>query len=133
ILQTVTDHPVEVIKIHSLPSWWGAIGNKHEQIYIYLGTLVPEPFSTELCMLKVYRCKDSLKEDLQGSALIISHADAKRCLEVVEKGKLPEVILNEEPAWCHHLKFTKQLHTHTHTKKKKKKKKEAKKRSCRTL
>uniref|UniRef100_A0A8C5Z8E7 UDP-N-acetylglucosamine transferase subunit ALG13 n=1 Tax=Marmota marmota marmota TaxID=9994 RepID=A0A8C5Z8E7_MARMA len=109
ILQTVTDHPVEVIKTHSLPSWWEAIGNKHEQIYIYLGILVPEPFSTELCMLKVYRCKDSLKGDFQGSALIISHADAKRCLEVVEKGKLPVVILNEEPA-CNHLKLAKQLH-----------------------
>ncbi|XP_037687380.1 UDP-N-acetylglucosamine transferase subunit ALG13 homolog [Choloepus didactylus] len=88
----------------------------YNQLILQIGraTVVPEPFSTESFTLDVYRYKNSLKEDLQKADLVISHAGAGSCLEILEKGKPLVVVINEKLMNNHQLELAKQLHKEGH-------------------
>uniref|UniRef100_A0A8C5WSP8 UDP-N-acetylglucosamine transferase subunit ALG13 n=1 Tax=Laticauda laticaudata TaxID=8630 RepID=A0A8C5WSP8_LATLA len=70
------------------------------RIYLVLqvgrGKECPDSFSTGTFTLEVFRFKSSLSEDVKKADLIISHAGAGSCLEVLEAGKPLLVVINDK-------------------------------------
>ncbi|XP_072482688.1 UDP-N-acetylglucosamine transferase subunit ALG13-like isoform X2 [Notamacropus eugenii] len=64
--------------------------------------------------LQSQRFKNSLKEDMKRSDLIISHAGAGSCLEALEEGKPLVVVVNEKLMDNHQLELARQLHKEGH-------------------
>uniref|UniRef100_A0A8C5RZG8 UDP-N-acetylglucosamine transferase subunit ALG13 n=1 Tax=Laticauda laticaudata TaxID=8630 RepID=A0A8C5RZG8_LATLA len=60
------------------------------------GKECPDSFSTGTFTLEVFRFKSSLSEDVKKADLIISHAGAGSCLEVLEAGKPLLVVINDK-------------------------------------
>ncbi|XP_044740506.1 UDP-N-acetylglucosamine transferase subunit ALG13 homolog [Chrysoperla carnea] len=70
--------------------------------------------STELNIdgisVEYYRYKDSIQEDILESDLIISHAGAGTCLEVLQAGKTFLAVINEELMDNHQLELAEEFH-----------------------
>lgn len=78
------------------------------------GTIVPP--SGLICDVQVeyFRFKDSITEDIQRADLIISHAGAGSCLEVLGARKPLLVVINEDLMNNHQLELAQQLHEDRH-------------------
>ncbi|XP_061455026.1 putative bifunctional UDP-N-acetylglucosamine transferase and deubiquitinase ALG13 [Rhineura floridana] len=73
------------------------------------GTVCPVSTSTPTFTLEVFRFKNSLSEDVQTTDLVISHAGAGSCLEVLEAGKPLLVVVNDKLMDNHQLELARQL------------------------
>ncbi|XP_026534367.1 putative bifunctional UDP-N-acetylglucosamine transferase and deubiquitinase ALG13 [Notechis scutatus] len=78
------------------------------------GKECPDSFSTATFTLEVFRFKSSLSEDVKKADLIISHAGAGSCLEVLEAGKPLLVVINDKLMDNHQLELARQLHKEGH-------------------
>ncbi|XP_032084419.1 putative bifunctional UDP-N-acetylglucosamine transferase and deubiquitinase ALG13 [Thamnophis elegans] len=74
------------------------------------GKECPDSFSTATFTLEVFRFKSSLSEDVKKADLVISHAGAGSCLEVLEAGKPLLVVINDKLMDNHQLELARQLH-----------------------
>ncbi|KAM8965833.1 UDP-N-acetylglucosamine transferase subunit ALG13-like [Sarcophilus harrisii] len=86
------------------------LGYRKLVLQIGKGKVVPDSFASTSFSLIVYRYKNSLKEDIKRSDLIISHAGAGSCLEILGEGKPLVVVVNEKLMDNHQLELAKQLH-----------------------
>ncbi|XP_027691236.1 UDP-N-acetylglucosamine transferase subunit ALG13 homolog isoform X2 [Vombatus ursinus] len=86
------------------------LGYRKLVLQIGRGRVVPDSFASTSFSLIVYRYKNSLKEDIKRSDLIISHAGAGSCLEALEEGKPLVVVVNEKLMDNHQLELARQLH-----------------------
>ncbi|XP_028570549.2 UDP-N-acetylglucosamine transferase subunit ALG13 [Podarcis muralis] len=73
------------------------------------GTVCPVSTSTPTFTLEVFRFKNSLSEDVQTADLVISHAGAGSCLEVLEAGTPLLVVVNDKLMDNHQLELARQL------------------------
>ncbi|XP_053130078.1 putative bifunctional UDP-N-acetylglucosamine transferase and deubiquitinase ALG13 [Hemicordylus capensis] len=73
------------------------------------GAVCPDSVSTATFTLDVFRFKNSLSEDVQKADLVISHAGAGSCLEVLEAGKPLLVVVNDKLMDNHQLELARQL------------------------
>ncbi|XP_063362716.1 UDP-N-acetylglucosamine transferase subunit ALG13 homolog [Cydia amplana] len=64
--------------------------------------------------LHLYKYKDSLDEDIMNADLVISHAGAGTCLEVLEANKPLLVVVNEDLMDNHQLELAEQLQVDGH-------------------
>ncbi|XP_063169430.1 UDP-N-acetylglucosamine transferase subunit ALG13 homolog [Candoia aspera] len=78
------------------------------------GKECPDSFSTATFTLEVFRFKNSLSEDVERAELVISHAGAGSCLEVLEAGKPLLVVINDKLMDNHQLELARQLHKDGH-------------------
>ncbi|XP_070807834.1 UDP-N-acetylglucosamine transferase subunit ALG13-like isoform X1 [Pituophis catenifer annectens] len=78
------------------------------------GKECPDSFSTATFTLEVFRFKSSLSEDVKKADLVISHAGAGSCLEVLEAGKPLLVVINDKLMDNHQLELARQLHKDGH-------------------
>uniref|UniRef100_A0ABM5EWB5 UDP-N-acetylglucosamine transferase subunit ALG13 n=1 Tax=Pogona vitticeps TaxID=103695 RepID=A0ABM5EWB5_9SAUR len=73
------------------------------------GAVCPDAFTTAAFTLDVFRFKNSISADVQTADLVISHAGAGSCLEVLEAGKPLLVVVNDKLMDNHQLELAKQL------------------------
>ncbi|XP_062997941.1 UDP-N-acetylglucosamine transferase subunit ALG13 homolog [Elgaria multicarinata webbii] len=78
------------------------------------GTVCPDSVSSATFILEVFRFKNSLAEDVQTADLVISHAGAGSCLEVLEARKPLLVVINDKLMDNHQLELARQLHRDGH-------------------
>nr|XP_056715376.1 UDP-N-acetylglucosamine transferase subunit ALG13 homolog [Euleptes europaea] len=78
------------------------------------GTVTPDSVCTPTFTQEVYRYKNSLFQDIQEADLIISHAGAGSCLEVLEAGKPLLVVVNDKLMDNHQLELARQLQRDGH-------------------
>ncbi|KAM6426974.1 UDP-N-acetylglucosamine transferase subunit ALG13-like isoform 1-T1 [Liasis olivaceus] len=78
------------------------------------GKECPASFSTATFTLEAFRFKNSLSEDVERADLVISHAGAGSCLEVLEAGKPLLVVINDKLMDNHQLELARQLHKDGH-------------------
>ncbi|XP_054852179.1 UDP-N-acetylglucosamine transferase subunit ALG13 homolog isoform X1 [Eublepharis macularius] len=90
------------------------LGYKRLVLQIGRGTVAPGSVSTPTFTQEVYRYKNSLSKDIQESDLVISHAGAGSCLEVLEAGKPLLVVVNDKLMNNHQLELARQLHRDGH-------------------
>ncbi|XP_038603628.1 putative bifunctional UDP-N-acetylglucosamine transferase and deubiquitinase ALG13 [Tachyglossus aculeatus] len=90
------------------------LGYRRLVLQIGKGTVAPEPFASAEFTLEVYRYKDSLKEDIQKADLVISHAGAGSCLEILEAKKPLVVVINDKLMDNHQLELAQKLHQEGH-------------------
>ncbi|XP_048370509.1 UDP-N-acetylglucosamine transferase subunit ALG13 homolog [Sphaerodactylus townsendi] len=90
------------------------LGYSRLVLQIGRGTVAPEPVRTPAFTQEVYRYKNSLLQDVQEADLIISHAGAGSCLEVLEAGKPLLVVVNDKLMDNHQLELARQLHRDGH-------------------
>ncbi|XP_061714107.1 UDP-N-acetylglucosamine transferase subunit ALG13 homolog [Cydia pomonella] len=64
--------------------------------------------------LELFKYKDSLDEDIMNADLVISHAGAGTCLEVLEANKPLLVVVNEDLMDNHQLELAEQLQVDGH-------------------
>jgi len=63
-----------------------------------------------------YDFKSTIQEDINNADLVISHAGAGSCLEVLEAGKKLLVVVNEKLMDNHQIELAKKLHENNHLK-----------------
>ncbi|XP_078402297.1 UDP-N-acetylglucosamine transferase subunit ALG13-like [Cetorhinus maximus] len=90
------------------------LGYRKLILQIGRGSVEPKPLVGTNFTLEVYRFKDSIADDIQNAALVISHAGAGSCLETLEAGKPLIVVINEKLMNNHQLELAKQLHRDSH-------------------
>ncbi|XP_067327814.1 UDP-N-acetylglucosamine transferase subunit ALG13 [Anolis sagrei] len=90
------------------------LGYRKLVLQVGRGSICPDPFSTNTFTLEVFRFKNSLTEEVQAADLVISHAGAGSCLEVLEAGKPLLVVVNDKLMDNHQLELARQLHRDGH-------------------
>uniref|UniRef100_A0A803TZN5 UDP-N-acetylglucosamine transferase subunit ALG13 n=1 Tax=Anolis carolinensis TaxID=28377 RepID=A0A803TZN5_ANOCA len=90
------------------------LGYRKLVLQVGRGSVCPDPFSTNTFTLEVFRFKNSLTEEVQAADLVISHAGAGSCLEVLEAGKPLLVVVNDKLMDNHQLELARQLHRDGH-------------------
>ncbi|XP_058010621.1 putative bifunctional UDP-N-acetylglucosamine transferase and deubiquitinase ALG13 [Ahaetulla prasina] len=90
------------------------LGCRKLVIQVGRGKECPDSFSTATFTLEVFRFKSSLSEDIKKADLVISHAGAGSCLEVLEAGKPLLVAINDKLMDNHQLELARQLHKDGH-------------------
>ncbi|KAM9470033.1 UDP-N-acetylglucosamine transferase subunit ALG13 isoform 2-T2 [Clarias gariepinus] len=78
------------------------------------GSYIPDAHSCPGLRLEAFRFKESIAENIQRADLVISHAGAGSCLEVLGAGKPLLVIINDKLMDNHQLELAKQLHADGH-------------------
>lgn len=78
------------------------------------GSLLPDPENYPHVKLKAFRFKDSIAEDIKQADLVISHAGAGSCLEVLGAGKPLLVVVNDKLMDNHQLELARRLHMDSH-------------------
>ncbi|XP_026185416.1 UDP-N-acetylglucosamine transferase subunit ALG13 homolog [Mastacembelus armatus] len=78
------------------------------------GALLPAADSCPHIRLEAFRFKDSIAEDIKQADLVISHAGAGSCLEVLGAGKPLLVVVNDKLMDNHQLELAAQLHMDSH-------------------
>ncbi|XP_044283276.1 UDP-N-acetylglucosamine transferase subunit ALG13 homolog [Varanus komodoensis] len=90
------------------------LGYNHLVLQVGRGTVCPDSVCTDTFSLEVFRFKNSLLEDVQSADLVISHAGAGSCLEVLEAKKPLLVVVNDKLMDNHQLELARQLHRDGH-------------------
>lgn len=87
-----------------------------EEITFQIGKSVVDPGIYERNGVKInmYRFKDSISDDIKNADLVISHAGAGTCLEVLEANKPLLVVVNEDLMDNHQLELAEQLQIDSH-------------------
>nr|XP_021203208.2 UDP-N-acetylglucosamine transferase subunit ALG13 homolog [Bombyx mori] len=96
--------------IHALKE----IGCKEVVIQIGNSDVDPGNFTKNEIKFTLYRFKDSILEDIKKADLVISHAGAGSCLEVLEEKKPLLVVVNEDLMDNHQLELAEQLQIDGH-------------------
>ncbi|XP_045887522.1 UDP-N-acetylglucosamine transferase subunit ALG13 homolog isoform X1 [Micropterus dolomieu] len=78
------------------------------------GSLLPAADSCPHVRLEAFRFKSSIAEDIAQADLVISHAGAGSCLEVLGAGKPLLVVVNDKLMDNHQLELARQLHMDSH-------------------
>lgn len=78
------------------------------------GSLLPAADSCPHVRLEAFRFKSSIAEDIEQADLVISHAGAGSCLEVLGAGKPLLVVVNDKLMDNHQLELARQLHMDSH-------------------
>jgi len=78
------------------------------------GPTPPPYLPTDSFTVEYYKFKPTLADDVREAALVISHAGAGTCLEVLEAGRPLLVIINEALADNHQVELASQLHQDGH-------------------
>ncbi|XP_055500161.1 putative bifunctional UDP-N-acetylglucosamine transferase and deubiquitinase ALG13 [Leucoraja erinacea] len=90
------------------------LGYRKLILQIGRGFVEPKPSVGTDFTVEVYRFKDSIADDIRNATLVISHAGAGSCLEILEAGKPLIVVINEKLMNNHQLELAKQLHRDGH-------------------
>ncbi|XP_041979777.1 UDP-N-acetylglucosamine transferase subunit ALG13 homolog [Aricia agestis] len=87
-----------------------------KEITMQIGNSDIEPGTYELEGVKqcLYRFKDSIEDDIRTADLVISHAGAGSCLEVLDANKPLLVVVNEDLMDNHQLELAEQLQVDGH-------------------
>lgn len=87
-----------------------------EEVIFQIGNSDTEPgvYEKEGIKLTLYRFKDTLIEDINNADLVISHAGAGSCLEVLEAKKPLLVVVNEDLMDNHQLELAERLQIDGH-------------------
>ncbi|KAG7299175.1 hypothetical protein JYU34_017716 [Plutella xylostella] len=87
-----------------------------KEITVQIGNSATEPGDYDKNGMKInlYRFKDSIQEDIDNADLVISHAGAGSCLEVLEASKPLLVVVNEDLMDNHQLELAEQLQIDGH-------------------
>ncbi|KAF7654121.1 hypothetical protein LDENG_00073760 [Lucifuga dentata] len=91
-----------------------ARGYEHLVLQVGRGSLLPGPESCPHVKLEAFRFKDSIAEDIKQADLVISHAGAGSCMEVLGAGKPLLVVVNDKLMDNHQLELARRLHTDSH-------------------
>ncbi|XP_049962299.1 UDP-N-acetylglucosamine transferase subunit ALG13 homolog isoform X2 [Schistocerca serialis cubense] len=83
-------------------------------IQIGNGAMVSNISTQEGISVEYFRFRDSLLADIMNADLVISHAGAGSCLEILEAGKPLVVVINQQLMGNHQLELAKQLHADEH-------------------
>ncbi|XP_060741438.1 UDP-N-acetylglucosamine transferase subunit ALG13 homolog isoform X1 [Tachysurus vachellii] len=78
------------------------------------GSYIPDAHSCPGLRLEVFCFKESIAENIQSADLVISHAGAGSCLEVLGAGKPLLVVINDKLMDNHQLELAKQLQADGH-------------------
>lgn len=78
------------------------------------GTIIPQNKNEIGIHIEWFRFKDSLLENIKEADLVISHAGAGSCLEVLEYLKPLIVVINEDLMDNHQLELAEQLYSDGH-------------------
>ncbi|KAI5630086.1 hypothetical protein C0J50_7811, partial [Silurus asotus] len=78
------------------------------------GSYVPDAHSCPGLRLQTFRFKKSIAENIHNAHLVISHAGAGSCLEVLGAGKPLLVVVNDKLMDNHQLELAKQLQAEGH-------------------
>ncbi|CAH1286825.1 unnamed protein product [Chrysodeixis includens] len=90
------------------------IGCKEITFQIGKSAVEPGIYEREGVIINMYRFKDSITEDIRNADLVISHAGAGTCLEVLEANKPLLVVVNEDLMDNHQLELAEQLQIDSH-------------------
>ncbi|XP_076015653.1 UDP-N-acetylglucosamine transferase subunit ALG13 [Genypterus blacodes] len=90
------------------------LGYEHLVLQVGRGSVLPAPESFPHVKLEAFRFKDSIAEDIKQADLVISHAGAGSCLEVLGAGKPLLVVVNDKLMNNHQLELARKLHTDSH-------------------
>ncbi|KAI0232981.1 N-acetylglucosaminyldiphosphodolichol N-acetylglucosaminyltransferase [Lamellibrachia satsuma] len=90
------------------------LGYCHMVLQIGRGSYEPTPQNTDSFKLEYFKFKDSIAEDIRCADLIISHAGAGSCLEVLGANKPLVVVINEELMNNHQVELADQLSSDGH-------------------
>lgn len=74
----------------------------------------PGIYDKEGVQINAYRFKDSISDDIENADLVISHAGAGSCIEVLEAQKPLLVVVNEELMDNHQIELAEQLQIDGH-------------------
>ncbi|KAG6440760.1 hypothetical protein O3G_MSEX001466 [Manduca sexta] len=91
-----------------------SIGCKEVTFQIGNSDETPGNYEKEGVKLVLYRFKDSIREDIKRADLVISHAGAGSCLEVLGENKPLLVVVNEDLMDNHQLELAEQLQVDGH-------------------
>ncbi|XP_018912456.1 UDP-N-acetylglucosamine transferase subunit ALG13 [Bemisia tabaci] len=88
----------------------------YSKVVLQIGNGSYEPKSVAFPGIKVefFRFKNNLKEDISNSDLVISHAGAGSCLEVLEAKKPLIVVVNENLMGNHQVELAEKLYESGH-------------------
>ncbi|XP_053487490.1 UDP-N-acetylglucosamine transferase subunit ALG13 homolog [Ictalurus furcatus] len=78
------------------------------------GSFIPDAHSCPGLRLEAFRFKESIAENIQSADVVISHAGAGSCLEVLGAGKPLLVVVNDKLMDNHQLELAKQLQADGH-------------------
>ncbi|MCJ8734095.1 hypothetical protein PDJAM_G00231410 [Pangasius djambal] len=78
------------------------------------GSFIPDAHSCPGLRLQAFRFKESIAENIQSADVVISHAGAGSCLEVLGAGKPLLVVVNDKLMDNHQLELAKQLQADGH-------------------
>ncbi|XP_078242546.1 LOW QUALITY PROTEIN: UDP-N-acetylglucosamine transferase subunit ALG13-like [Pogona vitticeps] len=96
-----------------VPSPWQVLqdlGYRKLVLQVGRGAVCPDAFATAAFTLDAFRFKNSISADVQTADLVISHAGAGSCLEVLEAGKPLLVVVKDKLLMDNHqLELAKQL------------------------
>lgn len=104
LIETVTSETV----LHTLSS----LGYNSVTLQIGHGSF--EPKESAIININYYRLKPSIKEDIRSAQLVISHAGAGSCLEVMSEQKPLIAVINEDLMGNHQLEIARALSNRRH-------------------
>ncbi|XP_072125870.1 putative bifunctional UDP-N-acetylglucosamine transferase and deubiquitinase ALG13 [Mobula birostris] len=111
---TSFDDLIEEISSEKIIQILQELGYRRLVLQIGRGSIEPKPYVGTNFTLEIYRFKDTIADDIQNATLVISHAGAGSCLEILEAGKPLIVVINEKLMNNHQLELAKQLYCDGH-------------------
>ncbi|GLV41748.1 Alg13 UDP-N-acetylglucosaminyltransferase subunit [Carabus blaptoides fortunei] len=106
LIETVTSAEV----LHILSS----LG--YDSVTLQIGNGSFEPVESNIIKISYYRLKPSIKDDIRNARLVISHAGAGSCLEVMSEHKPLIAVINEDLMGNHQQEIAKALSNRGHLK-----------------
>ncbi|XP_051878284.1 putative bifunctional UDP-N-acetylglucosamine transferase and deubiquitinase ALG13 [Pristis pectinata] len=111
---TSFDHLIEEVSSEKAIQILQELGYRKLILQIGRGSVEPKPSVGTNFTVEFYRFKDTIADDIRNATLVISHAGAGSCLEILEAGKPLIVVINEKLMNNHQLELAKQLHCDGH-------------------
>ncbi|KAF3694005.1 UDP-N-acetylglucosamine transferase subunit ALG13 -like protein [Channa argus] len=111
---TSFDELIEIVTSSGAVQALKARGYERLVLQVGRGSLLPPADSCPNFRLEAFRFKDSIAEDIRQADLVISHAGAGSCLEVLGAEKPLLVVINNKLMNNHQLELAAQLHIDSH-------------------